>query len=253
MQQSKTESHAKFTIKKEKLKAEERIQGDIRNLKKLHDKILISLLFLNYAVPPLHIIEEGFETSKRLFQFRKLRYGDLIEPRNTGKPHFINKTTKFSKAYLSDLRKYVLKKESQKLVDSINVASSMIAVEQQKIINVGVNLADKPKNAKLVSSKTKYEKSLDKVRIFGFRSLDSKRLRDDGMESRHLGSNRPYSDKSETEAPSKTKILKNSVHLHAETDQTAMKSILLKNSRKRKFSSLQESKNDGKKAKLADG
>ena len=214
----------------------------------MHEKILTSLLLLNYAVPPVHVIEEGFETSKRLFQFRKLNYGDLIEPRNTGKPHFINKATKFSKAYLADLRKYVLKKESQKLVDSINVTSSMIAVEKQKDFNGDVNLAGKLENAVYVDSKTKCETSCDKERKVEFRPFDAKRLKHDGMEVKYLGRKRSHYHKNETEALSRAKKLKTiEQHFLAETDQTAMKSTPFQNSRKRKISSLKESKDEGEK------
>ena len=129
LQKHKTESLAKFTIKKEKTKADEQIQGYFSSLNKLHDNILSPLLSINYTVPPVDIIKEGLENSKRFFQLKKSRYGALIEPKSKGKPHIIDKRNKSPKAHLADFGIYVLKKESKELVASKKIDCKFLQQE----------------------------------------------------------------------------------------------------------------------------
>ena len=259
LQKHKTESLAKFTIKKEKTKADEQIQGYFSSLNKLHDNILSPLLSINYTVPPVDIIKEGLENSKRFFQLKKSRYGALIEPKSKGKPHIIDKRNKSPKAHLADFGIYVLKKESKELVDSINAVNVGSSVKQVKqVYNDGILEAPlkHPVTRPYVDSIKVCRKSLDSDGEIESKKIDCKFLQQEGFAFNPVGTKRSYPYEFEVEVLGKgCKRFKNMSKVeyvplgkHKKTKKASNQS---QNSRKRKLLP-RDGKNEEKKVKLLD-
>ena len=257
LQEHKTESLAKLTIKKEKAKAEEQIRGHFSNLSKLHDSVLSPLLLTNYTMPPVDIMKDGIKNSKRFFQLKKSRYGALIEPKCRGKSRVVDRKNKSSKAHLADLRKYVLKKESQKLVGSIKADNARPSVEQVKQVN-GDGVLEPPLEDPVTKPHANFIKicsnPLDIEGETALKKIDCKLPKIEGLAINRAGAKRRCPDEFKIEASGKgckrlKKISKAEHLLLKEGEKTKRALTQSQNSRKRKLPPV-DGKSEKKKAKL---